>query len=141
MYMYEVCAKCGHVGKNYYVDKVFAIKANNAKEAAAKTRNIPRVKHDHKDAIRYVKQVDRETFSKLLSENNDDEFLQCKSVQEQRQRCKAVYEERRRCEQEREWIPKIEEENRRKYFHKIKLRNPKKYFNNYNSYYEEYMPC
>ena len=51
MGMYEVCAKCGHVGRYNYVDKIFAVKASSGKEAAAKVRNFPRVKHDHKDAI------------------------------------------------------------------------------------------
>ena len=51
MKMYEVCAKCGHVGRDFYTEKIFAVKAKNAKEAAQFARFIPRVKHHHPDAM------------------------------------------------------------------------------------------
>lgn len=87
MGMYEVCAKCGHVGRNNYVDKIFAVVASNGKEAAAKVRNFPRVKHDHKYAIRYVESIDSARFAEIVSENHLDPFFLCRNVQEQRQMC------------------------------------------------------
>lgn len=141
MKTYEVSAKCGHVGKNYYVDRVFAVKANDAKEAAAKVRLFPRVKHDHKDAIRYVHQIDTERYLELMEENKYDEFLHCKSVQEQRKKCKQIYAERQKCICEDEWnLHRKEEPNTKKYYHKKELRNPKKYLNKYISN-GEYLPC
>lgn len=87
MGMYEVCAKCGHVGRNNYVDKVFAVVASSGKEAAAKVRSFPRVKHDHKDAIRYVESIDASRYAEIISGNHLDPFFLCHNVQEQRRLC------------------------------------------------------
>ena len=87
MGMYEVCAKCGHVGRNNYVDKIFAVEASNGKEAAAKVRSFPRVKHDHKDAIRYVESIDATRYAEIVSGNHLDPFFLCHNVQEQRRMC------------------------------------------------------
>ena len=35
---YKVLAKCGHVGRNNYIEKDFFIKANSGKEAAYRVR-------------------------------------------------------------------------------------------------------
>ena len=51
---YKVLAKCGHVGRHRYITKWFYVKASSGKEAAYIVRYKPRVKHDHKDAIREV---------------------------------------------------------------------------------------
>ncbi len=98
MGMYEVCAKCGHVGQNYYVDKIFAVIAADGKEAAAKVRQFPRVKHHHKDAIRYVEKISRERFSEIICMNTVDPFLLCHNIQDQRRNCtlEAKREERTR---------------------------------------------
>ena len=87
MGMYEVCAKCGHVGRNNYVDKIFAVEASSGKEAAAKVRSFPRVKHDHKDAIRYVESIDATRYAEIVSGNHLDPFFLCHNVQEQRRMC------------------------------------------------------
>ena len=94
MGMYEVCAKCGHVGRNYYVDKIFAVEASSGKEAAAKVRNFPRVKHDHKDAIRYVEPIDAIRYAEIVSGNHLDPFFLCHNVQEQRRMCNMDLEVR-----------------------------------------------
>ena len=57
MNYYKVDAKCGHVRRGHYIVKAFYIKADNGKEAAAKVRMLPRVKHDWKDAINEVKKI------------------------------------------------------------------------------------
>lgn len=88
MGMYEVCAKCGHVGRNYFVDKVFAVMASNGKEAAAKVRNYPRVKHDHKDVIRYVQIIDPFRYADIVAANKADPYFSCHNIQEQRRLCK-----------------------------------------------------
>lgn len=81
---FKVLAKCGHVGRNNYIEKWFYIKAENGKEAAKIVRNMPRVKHHHKDAIREVKQIKCEEFlygKKIMSE---DKYFKAHSSQEQK---------------------------------------------------------
>lgn len=81
---FEVNAKCGHVGQGKCIYISFAVPAQNKKEAAAKVRNFPRVKHNHKDAIRYVKEICFEAYIVLADENGADPYLNCKNIQEQR---------------------------------------------------------
>lgn len=87
MKMYEVTAKCGHVGRHYYVVKSFPVKAVNAREAASVVRHFPRVKHHHKDAILSVKEITEEAFTELILRNNNDPYMTCGSIQEQRECC------------------------------------------------------
>lgn len=80
---YKVTCKCGHVGKAHYVPISFALIANSKKEAAEKARSIPRVKHQHKDAILNVEEVDYEAYKCLVKDNNYDPYLKCSNKQEQ----------------------------------------------------------
>lgn len=80
---YEVVAKCGHVGRKHYIPIKFAIAAINSKDAAQKIRKRPRVKHDHKDAILSVKEVDYETYLQIKKANDKDPYLKCHSRHEQ----------------------------------------------------------
>lgn len=82
---FEVEAKCGHVGRTNCIRIRFAVVANDAKDAARKARGIGRVKHDHLDAIRYVKEIDFNSFMILKAENDADPYLHCKSKREQKQ--------------------------------------------------------
>lgn len=134
MDMFEVRAKCGHVGKSYFIEKSFAIEANSAKEAAAIVRCIPRVKHHHSDAIRYVEKIDEARFKEIKQINSGDPYFQCRNVQEQKAKCSLeLFSENEdddyfiSNEAFKEYSPK--------YYGKKKLRNPKKYLNNY--LYEE----
>ena len=126
--MYEVCAKCGHVGKNYYVDKTFAVVANSGKEAALIARSIPRVKHHHADAIRYVEKIDEERYNEIRQLNSVDPYFLCTNIQQQREFCDL------------DIMPEVAESGfgddgfknyKPKYYGKKVLRNPKKYINNY----------
>lgn len=81
---YSVTAKCGHVGKRYFIPIEFAIRAESAKEAARIARDMPRVKHNHKDAIQSVREISREEYIALRQRNDSDPYLNCKSIQEQR---------------------------------------------------------
>ena len=56
---FVVTAVCGHVRRGWGIDKDFAVVADSAKEAAAIARQLPRVKHDLKMAIRNVREVDK----------------------------------------------------------------------------------
>ena len=88
---YSVTAKCGHVGKRYYIPIEFAIRAESAKEAARIARDMPRVKHNHKDAIQSVREISREEYIVLRQRNDSDPYLNCKSIQEQRLN-EAIYD-------------------------------------------------
>ena len=84
MRYFKVTAKCGHVGRGYYIPIDFAIVAKDGKQAASITRDKPRVKHDHKDAILSVTEITFEEFMVLRSQNDADPFLHCKNIQQQR---------------------------------------------------------
>ena len=136
MQMYEVCAKCGHVGRNNYVEKIFAIKAMSGKEAAALARAIPRVKHNHNDAIRSVEIIDDIRFSEIIEQNANDPYFTCTNIQEQRAYCDLeIFPEEDYIE---DVFSKTDCEYATKYYKKQALRHPKKYINNY-LYEQEYM--
>lgn len=84
---YKVVAKCGHVGKRNYVPIVFAVKAENGKDASKKVRRFPRVKHNHKDAILYCQKITLEEFLQINEINNNDPYLKCQNKQEQKRTC------------------------------------------------------
>ena len=130
MYMFEVCAKCGHVGKNHYVEKIFAIRANTGKEAAEIARTLPRVKHHHRDAIRYVEKIEENRYLEIREMNSDDIYFQCKNIQEQRALCDIeIFEET----QNSDYTKKEEGTHKTVYYGKQTLRNPKKYINKYSN--------
>jgi hypothetical protein len=87
---FEVKAKCGHVGRGNYYEGIFHIKAENAKEAAAKGRLMPRVKHDHKDAILSVTQLTYEEFKAGCVERDNIPYYQCSNKQEQSEIYEAI---------------------------------------------------
>ena len=63
--------------------KWFYIKAFDGKEAARIARRIPRVKHDHKDAIRDVIEISNSQFLIGIKINDEDPYFKCSSKQEQ----------------------------------------------------------
>lgn len=80
---FKVTCKCGHVGKNYFVRINFPVIAADGKGASAVARYIPRVKHDHKDAILNCLEISIEDFNELQEINRNDPYLQCGNKQEQ----------------------------------------------------------
>lgn len=84
MAFYLVLCKCGHVGRNMYMPIWFPIEAYDGKEAASIARCLPRVKHDHKDAILNCIKTDLEGFNYQRDLNNSDPYLLCKSKYEQK---------------------------------------------------------
>lgn len=69
---FAVKTKCGHVGKNKCIYIWFAVVAENGEEAAAKARNIPRVKRNHKDAIKEVMEITLYDYEYLRFVNDCD---------------------------------------------------------------------
>lgn len=88
---FKVKAKCGHVRKKYFLPVEFAVMASSAKEAASIARHIPRVKHDHKDAISSIEEISYEEYELLRIENEENPYLNCKNKQEQNINCGDLY--------------------------------------------------
>ena len=80
---YRVTCKCGHVGREFFVRIDFPVKAYSGKEAAEIARYIPRVKHNHKDAVLNCTEIDYEEYLILQKINKNDPYLCCKNHQEQ----------------------------------------------------------
>ncbi len=92
MKYYEVCAKCGHVGKGkYYPGKIYIL-AEDGKQAAEKARNFPRVKHDKKDAIISVKEISEQEYLLGKQAVNEDPFWSCTNKQQQNELCPDIAE-------------------------------------------------
>ena len=121
MKVFKVTAKCGHVGRSYYVIKSFPIQAPNGKEAAKIARSLPRVKHHHKDAIISVEEITLTDYYLLVQKNNNDPYFSCQCVQDQRRYEEIVYSES--YEEERSY----EAPHKTIYYGKEILRNPKKF--------------
>jgi hypothetical protein len=131
MRLYQVSAKCGHVGRNNFVIKNFAVKANDGKEAARLARNFPRVKHHQKDAILSVVEITPDEFECLTISNSLDPYFRCTNVQEQRMYEEVIYAE------ETEETPEPKSSLKNIYCGKQLIRNPRKYMRNF-CYTERY---
>ena len=81
---YIVGTKCGHVGRNKWIEINIPIIADSGKEAAFKARMTPRVKHHKKDAILFVKEVSGVEYLVCLKEYRKDPYVKCKNIQDQR---------------------------------------------------------
>lgn len=127
--MYEVVCKCGHVGKSHYMPISFAIMAQSGKEAASIAREMPRVKHNHKDAILNVRKINQDEYTRLSKRNYHDSYLHCRCIQDQNlidisdrlmdEKIKNSYKDRK------------DENGKDFYYSKKKIRNVKKYINHY----------
>ncbi|MCH5155223.1 MAG: hypothetical protein J1F69_01315 [Clostridiales bacterium] len=82
---YEVQAKCGHVGRGRFFRGTFYVRAYTGREAAAIVRRLPRVKHDHKDAIFSVRRIDKEKYDAGRIERRQNMFYSCVNIQQQRE--------------------------------------------------------
>ena len=129
---FEVKVKCGHVGKGKEIHISFAIKAKTEKEAAKKARGFPRVKHDYKDAIIYVNEIDKERFFEIIKENEQDQYLLCKNKQQQKMYCLNIQD--RIIDTRKEDIDFKEIRRQRLKFLNYKIRQQKK-IEKYNSLY------
>ncbi len=66
---------------------MFYVCAVNGREAASIVRKKGRVKHDHKDAIREVKQISFEEYLNGLEQNANDPFMNVHNSSDQRLLC------------------------------------------------------
>ena len=84
---FAVTAKCGHVRRKYYLPITFGVVAKDAKDGAKIARYIPRVKHDHQDAILNVKEVSYEEYLEIKNKNDSDTYLLVHSKKDQNTYC------------------------------------------------------
>lgn len=127
MNLYEVNAKCGHVGMNKYTVKTFAVVAESGKQAAAIVRQKPRVKHTQKNAILSVSSISTNRYNEIINAYYCDPYFRCYNIQDQRR--DAVVEVH-----PEDWKHPIdiEEESKRPYYYgKKAIRHAKRYMNNY----------
>ena len=80
---FSVTCKCGHVGAKHFVRISFPVIATSRKEASAIARYIPRVKHNHKDAILSCEEITYSEFIELQKTSDADPYLKCECKQEQ----------------------------------------------------------
>jgi hypothetical protein len=66
------------------ITRNFVLKAENGRAAAKQTRECPRVKHDQKDAILSVSEIDEKFFEIGCELNHTVHYYTCKNKQEQR---------------------------------------------------------
>jgi hypothetical protein len=123
-----VTAKCGHVRRANYIPIDFPVASLNGKEAAAIARQLPRVKHDHKDAILFVREVSREEYDRQSFINKNDPFLR---ITNRREHEVLVPLFENRIEQEFDTAPyksaRREDSNKIIHFGKERIRNPRKW--------------
>ena len=81
---FKVLAKCGHVGKNKYITKWFYVKAYSSKEAAGKVKLMPRVKHNHKEVILQVIEIEFNKYIQGLKLNSNDNYFKIKNSSDQK---------------------------------------------------------
>ncbi|MCL2631354.1 MAG: hypothetical protein FWD49_07570 [Firmicutes bacterium] len=81
---FAVTAKCGHVGRHRYYEGTFYVIATDAKQAGAIVRNLPRVKHHHKDAILKVVEISHDEFKAGQAEFENNPYHKCESKWQQR---------------------------------------------------------
>lgn len=118
---YAVHCRCGHVGLNSYIEIVFAVVAINGKEAAAKARKFARVKHNKKNAIIDCYEITREEYDAIIETNNNDPYLKCENIQEQR----LIEDFDSRVVKEPEKPPLHKSKKERREFVKFKLKKQK----------------
>lgn len=85
MKYFKITVKFGHVGKSNFYKGYLYLKAESKKDAAEKARYSPRVKHDHKDAILNVEEIDKDLYFEGLEKNRAIRYFSCYNVQEQRE--------------------------------------------------------
>lgn len=85
MAYYLVLCKAGHLGRRCFMPIWFPVEAENGREAAKIARDIPRVKHNHTDAILDCVKTDYEGFLNQIAENKQDPYLCCYSRHQQNQ--------------------------------------------------------
>jgi hypothetical protein len=123
-----VTAKCGHVRRANYIPIDFPLVAPNGKQAAAIARQLPRVKHDHKDAILNVREVSQNEFTQQSFINKNDPFLRITNRRDH-EALMSLFEHRIEHEFNNTQYKSAHSKDSNKIIHfgKERIRNPKKW--------------
>ena len=113
---YKVTCKCGHVGKGHFIRIDFPVMAENGRVAAAIAREIPRVKHHHKDAILACREITQDEYEALQEKNKYDPYLRCENPQEQ----EMIFDLYLRIEPEAGFVEKPRESKRSSVGYRLK---------------------
>ena len=81
---FEVIAKCGHVGRNYYYEGHFFVVSTSASKAAKRVKNFPRVKKNHKDVILSIKEITYREYKVGFENFCSEPYFMCKNKQQQK---------------------------------------------------------
>lgn len=140
---FEVVAKCGHVGRDYYYEGHFFLQSETASNAAQYVKTFPRVKKDHDDVILWVSEVEKDEYIAGVIAMKINPYFSCESKYQQ----KAVWDLiKEGIRSETEHQQKYRKSNR--YYEERKterktngkgIRNPYKYAK-YNNVYNDYDP-
>ena len=131
---FKVLAKCGHVGKGFYYEGAFYVKSDDAKKAAAYVRTLPRVKHDHKDAIISVEELSKKEFEAGIENRHNQAYFQCINSSEQHNHMEDIAPYLRK-EEKKTFNSRGETSNKKVYCGKTLIRKPKQYIQHYKMDY------
>lgn len=87
---FEVIAKGGHVGRDKYYECHFPVCAPNKEIASLYSKNLPRIKKDHKDAILEIIEVTKEEFLSICQKFDINPYFHCNSKHEQNENFKEI---------------------------------------------------
>ena len=130
MKYYLVTAKCGHVRRMFFIPVTYSVEALSRSEAAAAAREIPRVKHDHRDAILEVTEVSYEEYLCQKNKNLLDPYLRIHTRKEHRELL-PLFAFRIEPETKKDYSKKSEISKKEVYHKGERIRHPKKYFRIY----------
>ena len=130
MKYYLVTAKCGHVRRGFYIPVMYPVEALSRSEAAATARKIPRVKHDHHDAILDVTEVSYAEYLCQKYANQIDPYLWIHTRKEHRELL-PLFAYRIKPEKKIVYAKKGAVSKRGVYHKGERIRHPKKYFRSY----------
>lgn len=122
-----VTAKCGHVGKGYYIPITFAVVSESKQTAAAFTRELGRVKHHHKDAIIDVAEVMWEEYRAQSFHNARDPYLNISYGQKFKLPLSDLAERILPEPEKKNYKKKAEPTDKDIYCGKERIRNPRKW--------------
>lgn len=116
---YEVCAKCGHVGKGKYCLKRFYTIAPSMHKARENVLKAPRVKKQLSNPIEYVCQITKEEYEKGRFEMDTDPYFNCKCEEDQINMWRSGYQLRTY------YLPDVQEKKARIRSKKAKMKKKK----------------
>ncbi len=127
---FKVLAKCGHVGKGYYYEGAFYVKSDDAKKAAAYVRTLPRVKHDHKDAILNVEEITKEEYEAGKEAVKKEAYFNCLNSSEQKGHMEEISLKLKK-EERKTYDSHSKTSNKKVFNGKTIIRKPKQYVQHY----------